>query len=124
MTVIFSKSLLSMLPNKFIHVFITNELRGKIGINIYLKSVYLDREILKALRASWFKELHVFQKIVNPYTYHQELIRILRILDKANVPIVVNSELMRDLANALFNDPYETDRALSELKLNNVKVIG
>jgi hypothetical protein len=124
MTVIFSKSLLSMFPNKFIHVFITNELRGKIGINIYLKGVYLDREILKALRASWFKELHVFQKIVNPYTYHQELIRILRILDKANVPIVVNSELMRDLANALFNDPYDTDRALSELKLNNLKVLG
>jgi hypothetical protein len=124
MTVIFSKSLLSMLPNKFIHVFITNELRGKIGINIYLKGVFLDRELLRELRASYFKELHVFQRFANPYSYHEELIRVLRILDKANVPIVVNSELMRDLANALFDDPYETDRALSELKLNNIKVIG
>ncbi|RSN78354.1 MAG: hypothetical protein DSO07_10195 [Thermoproteota archaeon] len=124
MTVIFSKSLLSMLPNKFIHVFITSELRGKIGINIYLKGVFLDREILRELRCHWLKEFHIFQRTANPYTYHEELIRVLKILDKANVPIVVNSELMRDLANALFNDPYETDKALTELKLNNLKVVG
>jgi predicted TIM-barrel fold metal-dependent hydrolase len=124
MTVIFSKSLLSMLPNKFIHVFITNELRGKVAINILLKGAYLDRELLRALRASYFKELHVFQRFANPYSYHQEVIRVLRILDKANVPIVVNSELMRDLAVALFNDPYETERVQKELNLRNLRVVA
>jgi hypothetical protein len=124
MTVVFSKSLLSMLPEKFVHVFLTNELRGKIAINIYLKGVYLDRELLRELRAYWFKEMHVFQRTANPYSYHQEVIRVLRILDKANVPIVVNSELMRDLAVALFNDPYETERVQKELNLRNLRVVA
>jgi len=113
-----------MLPEKFVHVFITNELRGKVAINIYLKGAYLDREILKALRAYYFRELHVFQRFANPYSYHQELTRILRILDKAGYPVVVNSELMRDLASALFNDPFDIERVQKELNLSNLRVIG
>jgi len=124
MTVIFSKSLLSMLPQRFIHVFLTKELRGKVAINILLKGAYLDRELLRALRASYFRELRVFQRFANPYSYHQEVVRILKILDKANVPIVVNSELMRDLAVALFNDPFDIERVQKELNLNNLKVIA
>jgi hypothetical protein len=57
-------------------------------INIALKHIFIDKQVLRALKVYWDSGLRVFRKRAGPYSYNEELDQVIKILQSANVNII------------------------------------